>query len=77
MAKYKIGDKVKVVRGTWWIENNKVKWFNEDRIGSIGIVTEVDEVQGIDNYALEPVVGKGYQPFVYAWYNNNDLEIYE
>lgn len=73
MAKLKIGDEVEVIRGTWWISDGEIKWFNEDTIGSTGIITEADTIQGIDQYAIEPIIKKG--SLRHAWFNNNDLKL--
>jgi len=72
-TKFKVGDKVSVIRGTWWITGGALKWFDEDTIGSTGVVTEAETIQGIDQYALEPIIKKGN--LRHAWFNNNDLEL--
>jgi len=73
--KYKLGDEVKIIRGDWTIINNKLYWFNEDRIGSTAIVTEAHVTQDIDYYALSPLIDKSKDGIKYAWYNNADLEL--
>ena len=73
MTKFKVGDEVEVIRGTWWITDGKLKWFNENTIGSIGVITEAEVVQDIDHYAIEPIVKKG--DLRHAWFTNNDLKL--
>lgn len=75
LTKFKVGDEVEVVRGKWWIHEGKIKWVDEDRIGSTGIVTNAHQTQGIDHYSLDPLIAKGFQPFAYAWYHNDDLKL--
>ena len=73
MSKFKVGDEVEVIRGTWWISGGEIKWFNEDTIGSTGIIVETDTIQEIDEYAIEPIIKKGN--LRHAWFNNNDLKL--
>lgn len=83
MTKFKVGDKVKVIRGPWFIQRasdnykGNPKWdivfYNDDpSVGQIGIIKDAHKTQGIDNYSLHYPNGFGGKG---AWFGNKDLEL--
>jgi len=84
-TKFKVGDKVKVVRGPWSIVtkgNDKydrsgydIVWHDDDpSVGQVGIIIDAHKTQGIDNYSLHYPNGFGGKM---AWFSNKDLELIE
>lgn len=78
-TKYKVGDRVEVIRGpiTWTTpeEGNKFIIYedtSDESIGKIGIVIKAHKTQDIDNYSLHYPCGFGGKV---AWFGNKDLNL--
>ena len=75
-TKYKVGDRVKVIRGPIsFFTNDEGKfdmreWTEDESIGKVGIITDAHKIQDIDNYSLHYPCGFGGKV---AWFNNKDL----
>jgi hypothetical protein len=74
-TKFHDGDQVRVIKGCkYWDNNGNIVYYNEDTVGSIGIISQTHKLQNIDYYSLEPIIKKGLN-LKHAWYHNDELEL--
>jgi hypothetical protein len=79
-TKYHKGNIVRVIKGcVLWAYNEKTKqaepiYYNNDTIGSIGIISQANKSQKLDYYSLEPIIKKGVN-LKHAWYHNDEFEL--